>query len=139
MREVNKSKIVLMVQNANTIFCYYTLSPRNLKEFTDQYGENALENSQPVLKVYHVNNGIVEELQTIFIDPFADNWYINLDRGDIDVFVKLGRYFSDEIFVCFATSNIVTTPRLLESQDRRAYYIDVSKKDISTEKSIKKH
>ncbi|WP_034870129.1 DUF4912 domain-containing protein, partial [Clostridium lundense] len=129
---VDKSKIVLMVQNANTIFCYYTLSSRALKEFTDQYGENVLQDSRPVLKVYCVNNDIVEELQTIFIDPFADNWYINLDRGDIDVFVKLGRYLSDETFVCFATSNTVTTPRLLEVEDKSVCYIDVSKEDIST-------
>lgn len=136
MSGVDKSKIVLMVQNASTLFCYYNISPITFKEFTDKYGDNALQDSKPVLKVYYVNNSIAEELQTIFIDPFADNWYINLNRSDIDVFVKLGRYLSDETFVTFATSNIVTTPRLAESKDTRVYYVNVSEEETSTKDNV---
>src|SRR3712207_8196051 len=32
-----------------------------------------------------------KEIKTIYIDIFADNWYINLDKSNINVFVKLGR------------------------------------------------
>ena len=138
MPQIDKPKIVLMVQSANTLFCYYNISPITLKEFTDKYGEGSLQNSKAALKVYSVDNGVEKELQTIFIDPFADNWYIHLDKGDIDVFVKLGRYLENNTFVEFAVSNIVTTPRLGESEDRRVYYIDVSEQQIPTKDNNEK-
>lgn len=125
-----KSKLVLMVRSARKVFCYFNISPMTVKEFEDRYGENSWENSKPVLKIYSVENGIAQEMKTIFIDVFANNWYINVERDDLDIFVKLGRMLPDNTFAAFAVSNTVTTPRELESVDTAVYFVDVSQNCI---------
>lgn len=121
-----KATLVLMVQNATRVFCYFNTSPMVVKEFEDRYGENSWKNSKPVLKVYFVEDGIAKEKKTIFIDAFANNWYIDLDKDDVDVFLKLGRMLPNNSFEAFAVSNTVTTPREHESGDSSVYFVDVS-------------
>ncbi|MCT8978142.1 DUF4912 domain-containing protein [Clostridium sp. CX1] len=123
-----KSKLILMVQSAKKVFCYFNVSPMTVKEFEDRYGENSWKNSKPVLKVYSVENGIPREIKTIFIDAFANNWYIDMDKGDLDIFIKMGRVLPDNTFAAFAVSNTVTTPRDLESADTSVYFVDLSQK-----------
>lgn len=121
-----KSELILMVQNVSKVFCYFNISPMIVKEFEDRYGENSWKNSKPAIKVYYVENGIAKEIKTIFIDAFANNWYIDMDRDDTDVFVKLGRMLPDNTFIAFAVSNTVTTPRGCESGDTSVYFVDIS-------------
>lgn len=121
-----KSNLVLMVQSGHRIFCYFNISPLTVKEFEDRYGENSWKNSKPVIKVYSVENGRVENIKTIFIDPLANNWYIDLERDDLDLFVKLGRVLPDNTFAAFGISNTVTTPRENKAIDRSVYFVDVS-------------
>lgn len=125
-----KSNLILMVQSSRKIFCYFNISPMVVKEFKDRYGENSWENSKPILKVYSVKNGIAIEIKTIFIDAFANNWYIDMDSDDMDVFIKLGRVLPDNTFVAFAVSNTVTTPRDHQSGDSSVYFVDISKNYI---------
>lgn len=127
MLHYEKSSIVLMVQSAHKIFCYYTISPMTIKDFQDIYGEDSWKNSKPVLKVYEVEEGIAKELEMIYLDVFADNWYINLTKPNIHVFVKLGRVLPNDKFVSIAMSNTVITPRDSESHNKDICYIDVSK------------
>lgn len=137
MKEVNllksneKTSLVLMVQNSHRIFCYYNISPMTVKEFEDRHGEKSWKNSKPVIKVYSVENGIAKNIKTIFIDPFADSWYIDVEKDDMDLFVKLGRVIPDNTFVAFAVSNTVTTPRDNGSSDTSLCFVDVSKDFIS--------
>ena len=125
-----KSNLVLMVQNSRRVFCYFNISPMTVKEFADRYGELSWQNSKPVLKVYLVQNGIAIEIKTIFIDTFANNWYIDMDRDDMDIFIKLGRMLPDNTFAAFAVSNTVTTPRDHESGDTSVYFVDVSQNSV---------
>lgn len=134
----DKSSIVLLVQNSNNVFCYFNVSPVAIKEFEDAYGEKVWKNSKPVLKVYEVINGIVSELKTIYIDAFADNWYINLEKDGIDVFVKLGRVLNDDSFVALAVSNTVTTPRNRQSYDSAVYFVDISQDFLKTKGNLPK-
>lgn len=122
----DKSSLVLLVQNAHTIFCYYTISPIAVKQFEDVNGINSWKFSKPVLKVYSIQNGMPVEIKTIFIDAMANNWYICLEKSDIDVFVKLGRVLPDDTFIPIALSNTVTTPRDYEACDHTVRYVDVS-------------
>ncbi|KHD38543.1 hypothetical protein NL50_03310 [Clostridium acetobutylicum] len=122
-----ETKLVLLVQNAYNIFCYFNISPITIKEFEYRYGEDLWKNSKPVLKIYEVLDGNASEIRTIYIDSMADNWYIKLDKDDMDVFVKLGRMLPDGTFVALAVSNTVTTPRAHISEDSAVYYMDVSK------------
>lgn len=127
MNENKNSSIVLMVQSAYRVFCYYDISPLMVKKFEDMYGEHMWRNSKPVLKIFQVEQGIAKEIETIYLDAFANNWYINLNKDDIDIFVKIGRMLPDDRFIAIAFSNTVTTPRDRQSGNRDVYYVDVSK------------
>lgn len=132
-----KSNIVLMVQSASRVFCYFNVSSVTIREFENRYGENSWKNSKPVIKVYFVENGIAKETKTIFIDDFANSWYINMDRGDKDVFIKLGRVLPDNTFYAFAVSNTITTPRSYESEDTSVYFVDLSQNvNINSKSSL---
>ena len=122
----DKFALVLLVQNAYRVFCYFSISPLMIKDFEDKNGENSWKNSKPILKVFEINNGSPNGIQTIFLDAVANNWFIGLDRTGIDVFVKLGRALPDDTFVPIAVSNTVTTPRANQSNDLGVYYVDVS-------------
>ncbi len=122
----NKFSLALLVQNAYRVFCYFSISPLMIKDFEDMNGEDSWRNSKPVLKVFEIDNGIANEMKVIFLDVFANNWFINLDKTGIDVFVKLGRILPDDTFVPLALSNTVTTPRSDQSNDLSVYYVDVS-------------
>jgi len=134
LRGDEKTSLVLMVQNSHRIFCYYNISSMTVKEFEDRYGEALWKNSKPVIKVYSVENGIANNIKTIFIDPFADSWYIDIEKDDMDLFVKLGRIISGNKFVAFAVSNTVTTPRDSKSLDSSLCFLDVSQSYISNSK-----
>lgn len=121
-----KSYIVLLVQSAHVVFCYYRVHSDTIKEFNNIYGKGSWEESEPALKVYEAIDGEEKEIETIYIDPFADNWYIKLNNCSIKVFVKLGRILSNGEFIPVAISNTVTTPRDIESSDREIAYLDVS-------------
>ncbi|MFL0250796.1 DUF4912 domain-containing protein [Clostridium neuense] len=136
MIDEDKSSIVLLVQNSHRVFCYFSVSAVEIKGFQDRYGENSWKNSKPVLKVYEVINGIVSEIKTIYIDAFANNWFINLEKDDIDVFVKLGRVLVDDTFVALAVSNTVTTPRDKQSGDSAVYYVDISEDFIAPSNNL---
>lgn len=124
---VDESTVVLMVQNVHTLFCYYNISQKDVNEFKKKYGEYSLKNSKPVIKIYKVTGGCADELKTVYIDEIADNWYINLDDEDTDIFIKVGRIFPNNTFAAFCVSNTVTTPRGHESSDNSVYYVDTSK------------
>lgn len=127
----NKFALALLVQNAYTVFCYFSISPLMIKDFEDKNGEGSWKNSKPIIKVFEINNGVVNEIKIVFLDDFADNWFINLDKTGIDVFIKLGRILPDDTFVPLALSNTVTTPRSDRSNDSALYYVDVSNRIVS--------
>lgn len=121
-----KSYIVLLVQSAHVVFCYYHVHSDTIKEFNNNYGKDSWEECEPALKVYEIEYGKEKEIETIYIDPFADNWYIKLNNCSIKVFVKLGRILSTGEFIPVAISNTVITPRDIESSDRKVVYLNVS-------------
>lgn len=132
-----KSNIVLMVQSASRVFCYFNISPMTIKEFEDTYGEVSWKISKPAIKVCCVENGVAKEIKTILIDDFANNCYINMNKGDQDVFIKLGRILPDNTFAAFAISNTVTTPRDHESEDSAVYFVDTSENaNINSKSSL---
>lgn len=123
----DKFALILLVQNSNTVFCYFNISPVIIKIFQDRYGEDFWKNSKPALKVYDTTNNTSREIKTIYLDPLANNWFINLDRSGIDVFAELGRILSNGEFIPILVSNVVTTPRDYQSNNSNVYYIDISK------------
>lgn len=132
----DRSQVVLMVQSAYIVFCYYTISPITIKEFEDIYGEGSWRESKPGLKVLKVTESRTEELETIFLDPFADNWYINLKEDSIRVIVRLGRILEDKRFITIAESNEVITPREVQAVDEEVVYINIKNEDASVSREL---
>lgn len=119
-----EGKITLMVQSAHTLFCYFNVNTHKKDKVKPD------SNFKLFLKVYSIENGIEKEIKAIEIKDNADNWYINLERDDMDVFVKLVEKNSDNTFHTIGISNVVTTPRKYPSSDRNVYYLNISNKSI---------
>lgn len=111
MGSKHKTFLYLLVQNPYTIFCYFNIESSIVKGFQEKYGFNSWDSSKPILKVYSIENGEAKEIKTIFLDLKADNWYINLDRDNLNLFVKLGRLLPDDSFASIRVSNTVATGR----------------------------
>jgi hypothetical protein len=106
-----KTSLVLLAQSPYTIFCYFNIEPSIVKGFEEKYGFNSWDLSKPIIKVYSIAEGEAKEIKTIFIDLKADSWYINLEKDNLTLFLKLGRLLPDDSFVPIRVSNIVTTAR----------------------------
>lgn len=131
MVENEKSSIVLMVQGTYRLFCYFNISPRTIKEFEDIYGEDSWKSSKFIIKVYSVEDSMSKELKSISIDNLTNGCYIDMDRGDQDVFVELKRKLPDDNFEILAVSNTVNTPRNYKSADTGLYFVNVSESSQS--------
>lgn len=123
----NKVNIVLLIQNSYTAFCYYNVPADSIIEFDKFYGHDSYNNSKPILKVKVQKANYSYEMDTISLDPFADNWYVSLKEDDCDIFLELYRKLPDNREVLLAKSNIVTVPRRGLSRDLTCKYMDVSK------------
>lgn len=125
MNFYNESFVVLMMQRPYTAFCYYNISNKDIQAIKKKYGKNSWEESKPVLKVYEVKDEEEKQIEYINLDPFADNWYINLKNDDLKIKVKIGRVVNESEFIELATSNIINTPRAKQSQDLDVRYLDL--------------
>ncbi|WMJ81054.1 DUF4912 domain-containing protein [Clostridium sp. MB40-C1] len=122
----DKSSIVLMVQNPYTVFCYYNISDSDIKKIQNLYGKDSWETSKPILKVYEICDNTEEDISTIYLDPFADNWYVNLNKDDMKIKVEIGRILDEKDEIILAVSNVVKTPKGKESENSQVLYIDTS-------------
>ena len=120
------TRIILLVQNAGTIFTYFIVSPDTIMNFNISYGDNSYNSSSPILKLYYSNGDTFIEGESIYINSFADSWYIHPCRQGIDAFVKLGRVLENGKFVELAKSNVISIPRNSESWDTNIVYSDIS-------------
>lgn len=128
----DNSYIILLIKNEHTLFCYYNIGTNTIKEFGEKYGENSWDNSTPIIKLYFIENGISREKETIYIDRLANNWYINLQEDDKDVYVELGRLLQSNEYIPLATSDSITTPRAHVSGDSNLYFVNVNVDNASS-------
>lgn len=122
-----EAKVLLLIQNAYTAFCYFHIPHEAIVNFDKRFGKGMYNVAKPCLKVFKVINNNKHEIQSINIDPFTDNWYISLNAEDSDIYVELVRYTENNMSYTLGTSNIVTTPRRTFSKDLTTSYIDVTK------------
>jgi len=114
MTSKDDTTLVLLVQSSKRLFCYFHITDSKVKEFEEIHGINSWSNSKAVIKVFSVKNGKVKEINEIQLESNIDSLYINLDRDNLTVFIKLGRILPSNTFMSIATSNKVSTPRSTE-------------------------
>lgn len=112
---IHKTSLVLLVQNPYTIFGYFSIGPSAVKDFEGKYGFNSWNLSKPVIKVYSIESGEAKEIKTILLDLKSDNRYINIEKDNLNLFLKLGRLLPDDRFISISVSNTVKTGRGNES------------------------
>lgn len=117
----NIVNLKLMVQGPRNIYCYFNVTEEVINEFNNIYGENSFQESNSQIKVFKLSNGEELEVKTINIDPFANNWFVNIEESGVDVIVKLGKENSVG-FIPIGTSNIVSLPRDYASNDYNMNY-----------------
>ena len=128
MKHSNSNRLVLMTQSAQRIFCYFSL-PQKLVDSNLPY--------KIILEVYEISGNEERKIRDIYIDMLADNWFIDLEKDNCKVFVRLVRIFEDGTKEMVATSNLVITPRINKSEEKNIKLVNLSEgKTVKSEKDI---
>ena len=100
----NQTMIRLLVQSPTRMFVYWEVSDETVKEFTNQHSNYS--DCTPVLKITNITKNYS---YTIPVDPYANNYYIEVEDSGCDYKVELGRLDKNK-FVNIYTSNQATVP-----------------------------
>lgn len=103
--EYGKTFVRLLVQSPTRIYAYWEVSNKTIQELEKL--KNNYSDSVPVLKI---KNNTMDYSYDIQIDPFTNNYYIEIKDPDCEYQVELGR-ISRNNFVNLSTSNLVKVPR----------------------------
>ena len=94
----NKTIVRLLIQSPTRMFVYWEVDENTIKYFSS---------AKPVLKVKNITMNYSYDIP---IDPFTNNYYIDVKDPDCEYQVELGKIL-DEKFVNLYTSNSATVPR----------------------------
>lgn len=101
----NKTVVRLLVQSPTRMFVYWEVGDDSIKQFESQKMDYS--SAQPVLKIKNITMNYSYDIP---IDPFSNNYYIDVKDPDCEYQVELGR-IQNEKFVNLYTSNSATVPR----------------------------
>ncbi|MBS3976258.1 MAG: DUF4912 domain-containing protein [Syntrophomonadaceae bacterium] len=110
-----EDELVALVKDPYWIYAYWEVTDQTRQHFNKVYGDGMWEISTPLLRVYDLTeSGAAVTLDVPFTDlpinPFADNWYINVGQPNHTYCLDLGRLLPNGVFVTVLRSNTVTTP-----------------------------
>ena len=100
----NQTTIRLLVQSPTRMFVYWEVSDETIKMFSSHNIDYA--NCTPVLKITNITKNYS---YMIPVDPYANNYYIEVEDSGCDYTVELGRLVKKD-FVNIYTSNKATVP-----------------------------
>ena len=100
----NQTIVRLLVQSPTRMFVYWEVSDETIKMFSDKSVDYA--NCTPVLKITNITKNYSYEIP---VDPYANNYYIEVEDSGCDYKVELGRVIKNE-FTNIYTSNQATVP-----------------------------
>ena len=120
-KSYGSDRMVLMVRDPDWLYAYWEITATKQGEFQHNFGSNAWETSQPVLRVYDVtgicfNGENANSYLDISVNDNAESWHINVGKPNCSFCVDIGRKFSDGRFVTLLRSNIAATPRATLSE-----------------------
>ncbi len=103
----DETVVRLLVQSPRRMYAYWDVSDDTIKDFSKKYFNYS--NSKSVLRIINLTKNYYYD---IFIDPFANNYYIEVEDENCDYKVELGRYYNNR-FADIYVSNKVTIPNSL--------------------------
>lgn len=105
-KKYNKTIVRLLVQSPTRMFVYWDVSDETVSNFFKNNNVN-YSDATPILKITNVT---MDYSYDIPIDPFTNNYYIDVKDPNCKYQVELGRKFNNK-FVNIYTSNQVQIPR----------------------------
>lgn len=100
----NQTIIRLLVQSPTRMFVYWEVSDETIKHFSNNSVDYS--NCTPVLKITNITKNYS---YIIPVDPYANNYYIDVEDSGCEYKVELGRCVKNN-FVNIYTSNKATVP-----------------------------
>lgn len=100
----NQTLIRLLVQSPTRMFVYWEVSDETIKMFSDKSLDYS--NCTPALKITNITKNYS---YTIPVDPYANNYYIEVEDSGCDYKVELGRFIKND-YINIYTSNQATVP-----------------------------
>lgn len=118
------TRIVAMVRDPYWIHTYWEVTEPAIAGLRRELGPSAWEASRMILRVYDISGLNAEEAAAvsfnpslaaryfdIVINPYTNNWYIDVGAPNRSYCIDLGILTQDGRFIRLARSNPVTTPR----------------------------
>ncbi|MGB9887707.1 MAG: DUF4912 domain-containing protein [Moorellales bacterium] len=110
-----REEIVALVKDPYWLHAYWEVTAAKQQEFSQMFGPETWEKSQPVIRVYDVTEAPgphagAAPYQDVEINDHANNWYLYLGRPEHSFYLELGRRLPDGRFLALARSNVVTLP-----------------------------
>ncbi len=100
----NQTMIRLLVQSPNHMYAYWEVSDESVAEFSKTYGNYS--DCTPALKITNISKGYSYFVQ---VDPFANNYYIEVSDSGCKYKVELCRISKDYCIPIY-TSNEAMVP-----------------------------
>ncbi|MBQ9267666.1 MAG: DUF4912 domain-containing protein [Clostridia bacterium] len=100
----DETVVRLLVQSPKRMYVYWDISDQTIQEFSKKYFDYA--KSTPILRIINLTKNYFYDIP---IDPFANNYYIDVEDENCEYEVELGRTFHDK-FADIYMSNHVTIP-----------------------------
>ncbi|MGE5577707.1 MAG: DUF4912 domain-containing protein [Syntrophothermus sp.] len=118
------TKIVAMVRDPYWLHTYWEISDSTIAGLRQELGPSAWEASRMILRVYDIsginteqiaavsfNPSLADRYFDIVVNPFTNNWYVDVGVPNRSYCIDLGVITQDGRFIRLARSNSVITPR----------------------------
>lgn len=100
----DETVVRLLVQSPKRMYAYWDVSKETMSNFSKKHFDFC--NSKPVLRVINVTKNYYYDID---IDPYSNNYYIDIKDENCVYKVELGRIYNNE-FADIYVSNAVTVP-----------------------------
>ena len=100
----DETVVRLLVQSPKRMYAYWDISEKTVKNFSKKFFD--YYNSIPILRIINLSKNYFYDVP---IDPFANNYYIDVEDENCVYKVELGRVYNNK-FADIFVSNQVTIP-----------------------------
>ena len=138
-----KTIVKLLAQTPTTLFVYWEISEEDRKKWEEQYGNDFMEKTRPVLIIHNETNNSSYETE---INDFANCWYIHVPDSNCKYHIELGRRLRQvpnqtitlpHNYLYVSTSNEMDAPNdhvLFDTLQNNIYYRNVKTNEVTTKK-----
>jgi len=117
-----KDQIWIVPKDPYILYVYFEISSETHSTFESIFGYYLWESSHLFLKISNLSTNTSQYLK---IAPDSNNLYINIDQPNKVIRVEIGKMISNEFFIPFAGSNVVSMPNNNIIRDQSIHFENV--------------